>query len=329
MYSCCTLKCSGENATEIKVRYDSNAGKIIESPEADTWYTVSSEGVVESGRTRINASYYFNYEDAASRTLEYKDFIILNLTEIFGAGNEPATETMDALLSFYTNNCFSGLYGNIFTFGNIFSLPRRIIGRQGNYVRINDNGSVSMSSVPNADWANWSERIYNYGMSKKDSIPIYNYVHGCLETDSMFVAHALYGRWSKNCVSESEGGHPYGCHIFEGWNAPRTYRLTNLIGKNAEDEACIFVFAPTEGGGTFGTTRIGGDIATEGLEVTPHTAKMNGSFEASKMMIPIKAITSASTAGVQGEICASENWLNICVAENTWKRIPLQAIEND
>ena len=49
-----------------------------------------------------------------------------------------------------------------------------------------------MSSVPNADWANWSERIYNYGMSKKGSIPIYNYVHGCLETDSMFVVHALY-----------------------------------------------------------------------------------------------------------------------------------------
>ena len=48
-----------------------------------------------------------------------------------------------------------------------------------------------------------------------------------------------------------------------------------------------------------------------------------------KPTIPIKAITSASTAGVQGEICASENWLNICVAENTWKRIPLQAIEND
>ena len=192
------------------------------------------------------------------------------------------------------------------------------------YVETTDLGNVVISSTPNALWDKWSSDAYKYGMNKARNTPIYNYVHGVLETDAMFSVQALWGRWTEN-VSNS-GQHPYGGHVFEAWNAPRTYRYTVLIGKNAETEACAFTFSPLKGGGggNFGTLRLGSDITGQGLLCGQTYAEMGGNFTVNgKLNVKQRTISSSSAEGVAGEICFDSNYIYVCVADNTWKRFAL------
>ena len=76
------------------------------------------------------------------------------------------------------------------------------------------------------------------------------------------------GRWN------STVGTPYskfvdGGHLFEGWNASESCRLTMLIGKQAPDIACIQVYSPKglyRENRHFGWVKLGSDTACEGVD---------------------------------------------------------------
>lgn len=327
IYVCGTVSIDVDGAKTLILKpSDSSYKTIIESPQANTDYFISVVSPTTKNYVASMFRFDFSEQSETARNLKWKKMMILNLTKIFGKGNEPNVEFMDRLLSVYDNHCFDDVMGNINTGYAVAVQPRNIYGLRGSYFKTNEIGNFEMGSVPNANWEHWNERIYNYGMSLRGVIPIYNYIHGCLETDSMFVAHALHGRWSKNCVSEAEGGHPWGCHIFEGWNAPRTYRRTILIGKNAENESCDFCFAPTDGGGTFGVSRYGSDRPNHGFVIENEDyATMNGSLKVTEqLIIPYKTIYNSTDKGTKGELYYDLNHLYVCVEENTWKRIPLE-----
>lgn len=309
-----------------------------ENAELDKTYTISMVQVATS-ETK-NASWradYENAEDSNGSTFTAEEIFLCDITELFGEGNEPHTEYMDAILE-HSNIDYTSQYVNIITGGIInSSVARHLMGAQesqyGNssqgypYVKTNDIGNVEISSAPKFDWENWSLPQYSYGMTKKIDTPIYNYVHGVLETDAMFSVQALYGRWTKNVVPEVSGGHPYGGHVFEAWNAPRTYRYTVLIGKNSETESCVFTFSPLTGGGggNFGTVRFGSDITGEGLLVGQRFAEMGGDFTINgKLNVQRRTISSSTATGTAGEICFDTNYVYFCVADNTWKRISLE-----
>lgn len=310
-----------------------------ENAELNKTYTLSIVQVATSETSNVAwRADYENAEASNGSTFTAEELFLCDITELFGEGNEPHTEYMDALLE-HSNIDYASQYVNILTSGLInFSVARHLMGAQESeyantsygcpYVKTNDIGNVEISSVPKFDWENWSLPQYSYGMSKKITMPIYNYVHGVLETDAMFSVQALYGRWTKNVVDASQGGHPYGGHVFEAWNAPRTYRYTVLIGKNSETESCVFTFSPLTGGGggQFGTVRFGSDITGEGLLVGKTFAEMGGDLTVKgKLNVKQRTIYSSTEKGTEGEICFDDNYGYVCVAENTWKRFALSS----
>src|SRR5699024_7006912 len=60
--------------------------------QAGEWVTAS--GVEKITRTTLNTRPFIYLQGTA----QYDDFILLNLTETFGAGNEPTKEEMDELI---------------------------------------------------------------------------------------------------------------------------------------------------------------------------------------------------------------------------------------
>ena len=59
--------------------------------EPNSWVTLSD--IIESNRSTINSAYNF-----ITGTAQYDDFILIDLTKTFGAGNEPTKEEMDELI---------------------------------------------------------------------------------------------------------------------------------------------------------------------------------------------------------------------------------------
>lgn len=334
-------KVIGEGCIKLQATINGNSGSQktyeIENPISNMEYELSlSDSLLHHKGTSLNVSINAIFPDNDTqngKSLVYSNGVLLNLTEIFELNNEPPKNIIDNLLTKFPNNHFYNTE-NIFS-GNVLKcLKNDIYSHMGEYVKTHSLGNFSMSSVPNPNWDKWQSAQYSYGMSKHTEVPIYNYVHGTLETDSMFSVHAKYSRWSPDCVYSTEGGHQWGGHIFEGWNRPRTYRYTVLIGKNAVNETCIFTFAPPSpevegeegGGGTFGITRVGSDKPKEGFEIKQKEAIMNGSLKITeKLMIPYKNITTSTTEGVRGQFAHNDNYLFLCVNDNYWKRVPLES----
>lgn len=190
--------------------------------------------------------------------------MMLNLTSIFGRGNEPTNYEMDALINQMPNYGFDGMK-NLAT--QLIKGFASAAPKKGAYIRVNGLGNVELASTINPNWDSWNDKAISYGMSKNYS-PIYNIIRGTLETDSMYSVIAKYGRWS----GMANGNQYWGGHVFEGWNNARTNRVTIMIGANAESEAGIIVYRPggvnseqnkdtgvTDGGGKFGVVRLGND----------------------------------------------------------------------
>lgn len=354
-YSCATFKFDNNTFTRVLARYDAYNGDSESSILANEWNTLSSLGIVKEDKNRINSGYYLYFDDSTTnKTVEFKDFIVLNLTTIFGKGNEPSKETIDKLLSVYENRCFDGVFGSIFNGNLAFVTPRNIQGVNGNCVKTNDDGNIVLSSVPNYNWSGWTE-IGNYGQENKGSIPIYNKVHGTLETDGMLSVLPIWGCWSENSATKGAGSKYHGGHVFHGWTTDRKHRLTMLQNIYRDDEAAIFNYIPGDkannGEGTFLRLRLGADNIGKGVLIEPvldsgnHYAyarcaifgRLNIQSDRSKYDVngdggsaytkglPVNTIPSSSISdGIKGDFTFDSNYAYFCVDDNKWKRIPLE-----
>lgn len=123
-------------------------------------------------------------------------------------------------------------------------------------------------------WENWQDVRYNYGFNAEEQ-PVYNTVDGVLESTAMLSVRGGRGRW--NSLSARPKTHfADGGHVFEGWNASETCRLTLLIGKQAPDIACIQVYSPKglyRPARHFGWVKLGSDDWGEGVDFGRRWAK--------------------------------------------------------
>jgi hypothetical protein len=130
-----------------------------------------------------------------------------------------------------------------------------------------EQSKVSRTTPCDEQWEKWKDVRYNYGFNTKKT-PIFNTINGVLESTVMLSVRGGLGRWN------STVGEPYskfvdGGHLFEGWNASESCRLTLLIGKQAPDIACIQVYSPKGLYRTkrhFGWVKLGSDDAREGVD---------------------------------------------------------------
>ena len=126
---------------------------------------------------------------------------------------------------------------------------------------------VDRTTPCNPEWDKWQDVRYNYGFNTSKT-SIFNTIDGVLESTVMLSVRGGLGRWN------STVGTPFskfvdGGHLFEGWNASETCRLTMLIGKQAPDIACIQVYSPKglyKEKRHFGWVKLGSDDAREGVD---------------------------------------------------------------
>ncbi len=90
-----------------------NMALILSNPTLNTWYQPSFLIDITAPFTstlRVNVDTIYSSTAAANGSvMEVQYVIALNLTKIFGAGNEPTMAEMDVLLAKYTNSWFNGI----------------------------------------------------------------------------------------------------------------------------------------------------------------------------------------------------------------------------
>lgn len=204
-----------------------------------------------------------------------------------------------------------------------------------------DNGFVDGASEIDPSWTAWNKVQYSYGQNK-NNIPRYNNFIGTIMTNGMFTNIAQKVRWGYASGSD----HLFGGHCMENWNNIGTYRHTVIMGKNAEDEACILVFSPSNcynnplfppdaqqsqhrvvqkeedyfaGTAYFGKIRIGSDVSTQGFLFSKSKLKAFGDI-----IFKQKTPSSSNDTGEAGTITCDNNYLYVCTSENHWKRIALE-----
>ncbi len=134
--------------------------------------------------------------------------------------------------------------------------------------------TVPVHKPVDASWEKWQDVRYNYGFNPAEQ-PVFNTVDGVLESTVMLSVRGGRGRWNSRSAKPktrfADGG-----HVFEGWNATETCRLTMLIGKQAPDIACIQVYSPKGLYRTqrhFGWVKLGSDDRLEGVDFGRRWAK--------------------------------------------------------
>ena len=285
-------------------------------------------------------------------TLSVRSPVLLNLTSIFGAGNEPRQTDMDVLMAALPNGIATS--GNLYTplapLLDVWKLKLRPVN--GAQISLDDSGFLTATSASAAGWAGFSPASTNttsqlrsavtglngesFGLDSASpgALPLIPHTFsGPIRTDSFIsVLAGPHGRWHSD----------YGSHLFEGWNTRRTYRLSMAIGLNPtvdkEDVASIFSYSSTNllaypGSAAFGRTQLGTDEldASGNLKGTIFTrdgCTVNGSFEVKSNSIQIDAAKTpyASAAPcTTGQISWDANYVYVCVAPNTWKRSALSS----
>jgi hypothetical protein len=117
---------TNSDAVEMFIGHGPSAIARITVPIINQWYQVT--GVV-SNPSNAELRIYHSYADSATangKVMEVQYVSVINLTQIFGTGNEPTKEQMDALLSAYPNSWFDGTS----EIGSILALSRATLGVQ-------------------------------------------------------------------------------------------------------------------------------------------------------------------------------------------------------
>ena len=97
------------------VSYSNPSLEVIRnSPTKNEWYTLSARasyaGPTSGSGTRLQINtIYPSPEAAAGQVTEVQYMLLINLTQVFGAGNEPTREQMDELLAQFPNSWFNGV----------------------------------------------------------------------------------------------------------------------------------------------------------------------------------------------------------------------------
>ena len=281
------------------------------------------------------------FSDSESHPYEVRNAISFDQTLEFGAGNELSASVIDQMIN---DDCFGQQYFSVQSDYVIGAVPKKILGvvpkSNGNgkvstYVECSELGNVQMSSSPNSGWSGWSE-IGTYGQPNIASIPIYNQVHGTLETDGMFSVLPLWGAW---CVNTGGNTH-HGGHLFHGWTTDRQHRLTMVQNIYSDYEAAIFNYTPggkSEGGGAvrnegkFNRLRIGAD-SSKGILIDPIYEIVDGDwvyrytrayFQCTPNFSINRIPTYSNSEGVKGDVCFDSNYFYACINTNSWKRFAL------
>lgn len=300
------------------------------------WVTISiANGRTGGNDTKVSYNITFYFEDSTiTNSIQWRNPIGINLTEAFGEGNEPSRAAMDLILSRFPDRRPINEYTALTTAQATAAQPRGIQGVVGenNFVSTTSDGNVLISSEPYSAWSGWSE-IGTYGQSNVATIPIYNKVHGTIETDGMVSVFPLWGCWSANASSSNTHN---GAHVFHGWTTDRMHRLTMTQNIYSDDEAAIFNYIPGDKSGTSGgiflPLRLGTDSLSNGLSLIPvyvegsgfaFRAKLTGIMNLNYKDGVFPKPTSSSSNGTKGDICFDSDYIYVCVDTNSWKRVSL------
>ncbi len=129
---------------------------------------------------------------------------------------------------------------------------------------------IKYESFVNPDWEKWSERSYNYGFdTKKVEVPIF--FNSSIATNSTIMVRGgdeFKKRW--------------GLHVFEGYAADDTSRLTMILNKHFEEKmpvAEIYYFGSAYGDTAYNWTRIGSDVPYHSYMFSLDSAIFYGSVQ--------------------------------------------------
>lgn len=140
------------------------------------------------------------------------------------------------------------------------------------------DGEYLPKTLPvNPEWENWQNERYSWGFNKNSDQPF-------IEADAPFEANMISvkggkGRWHTQGTpthTPSPSAFVDGGHLFEGWNADETLRLTMLIGKYDYKMACIQCYGTPElnqGQRVYGYIKVGSDNANFGVNFGEKSAK--------------------------------------------------------
>lgn len=117
VYVCAQMRVTNANCSSMQVMIDGatagdNQTIFLNNPVQNTWYKIS--GVLTqpsnvSGVIRLKLIHqYADSATANGKVMESKYIIAIDLTNVFGAGNEPTAEQMDGILAKFTNSWFDG-----------------------------------------------------------------------------------------------------------------------------------------------------------------------------------------------------------------------------
>ena len=269
VYFAVLVKSSGSPASLELCNVEASAPKAIKtvtSPLADTWYRLSAIMTVKSQYIPryIEAAVLFADSSAQNgQTLTYKCGMCLNLTEVFGGGNEPTdTTVIDTMLTRYTNGWFPFKKSRDIWNPSIIKwlCEHYKTFNDGTYYGVN-NGRFVAGSIIDRNSDQWNHTQATYGLSAK-LVPVDNKFEGGIRTNGMVNVFPKYGRWERGAAGTNEGS-LFGGHVFEAWNNIRSYRLTMMMGHGGdeisytdengvvhktsrEDEACIIVYSPAD-----------------------------------------------------------------------------------
>ena len=321
--------------TRIRAKISDGNQRQFNEIATNEWNRIAISGRrTSAGIPTLIVDVYF--EDGQSHPYQYKDALGFDETAVFGSGYELSAES---ILLKLTDRCYEHEYFTLVTDCGVASPVSKIEsptfssdGLNIPYIGFGAENEIVISSAQNASWSGWRE-IGTYGQSHIADIPIYNKVHGTLETDGMFSVIPLWGCWSEN-ASGSNSHH--GGHVFQGWTTDRQHRLTMAVNIYRDDEAAIFNYVPGDkeegqisGEGKFLRLRLGADNVRHGVLLDNVYVEGQGYYTRLQINGPLNITADAPAAanadGLKGDVRFDQNYVYFCVADNTWKRIPLES----
>ena len=191
------------------------------------------------------------------------------------------------------------LFPNMFKYKLIMISPE--INSSSNLIFTTNNipYNVVVNNLPILPyWPNWKDVRYNYGFNINEQ-PIFNTIHGVLESDTMISVRGGKGRWHQAFKS--------GGHVFEGWSGKELCRATMLMGKFQETFGTLFTYSPAglyETNRRFGWFKFGSDELKKGFDVSQGWTKCYTPFT---LAILSSAPTKVSDADLNPQLSEYAN----------------------